>query len=124
MLNRSTSACTAAQKSTKSSSLIRQATITTMLLLAVVFFVACSENKQPVFQSRNYDAECIIGKKYIIFGVKSENPFEPQAVATVIITDKQNGFVQYCWDYDFEKKHKVLFTRSCKEFIQASENNR
>jgi len=37
MLNRSTSACTAAQTSTKRSSLIRQATITAMLLLAVVF---------------------------------------------------------------------------------------
>ena len=41
MLNRSMSACTAAKKSTKRSSLIRQATITTMLLLAAVFLSSC-----------------------------------------------------------------------------------
>ena len=99
------------------------AVLAAMLLLAAVLFAGCSENKQTVFQSRNYDAECIIGKQYIIFGVKSENPFEPQAVATVIITGKQNGYVQYCWNYDFKKNNKVLFTRSCKEFIEASENS-
>jgi len=51
MLNRSTSACTAAQKITKSSSFIRQATITTMLLLVAVFFVGCNNEepkKQPI----------------------------------------------------------------------------
>jgi hypothetical protein len=47
MLNRSTSACTAAQKSTKSSSLIRQATITAMLLLAVVFS-SCQKQEEKI----------------------------------------------------------------------------
>lgn len=111
--------------------LLPSAVLAANLLLAVVLFVGCSEKTQqeseitkPVIKVRNYDAECIIGKQYIIFGVKSENPFEPQAVATVVITGKQNGYVQYCWNYDFEKKGRVLFTRSCKEFIEASENNR
>lgn len=46
MLNRSTSACTAAQTSTKRSSLIRQATITAMLLLAAVFS-SCEIKQRP-----------------------------------------------------------------------------
>ena len=46
MLNRSTSACTATQKSTKSLGLIRQATITVMLLLAAVFS-SCEIKERP-----------------------------------------------------------------------------
>ena len=86
-------------------------------VLAATLLLSCT-NSDPFYQ--NYDAECVIGKRYTIYGVKSDNPFEPQAVATVIITDKMNGYVQYCWDYDYKKPDKVTFSRSCKEFIEST----
>jgi len=52
----------------------------------------------------------------------SDNPFEPQSVATVIITDKVNGYVKYCWAHDYEKELKAEFSRTCKQFIEAVEN--
>lgn len=92
-------------------------------VLAAVLLLGCKDDENP-FYKRNYDAECVVGKRYTIYGPKSDNPFEPQAVATVIITDKMNGYVQYCWDYQYQNPQKTLFTRSCKEFIEATQNNR
>ena len=66
MLNQSTSACTAAQKSTKSSSLIRQATITTVLLLAVVF--SSCENKAKI---KGNEKKIVITKSLICYAYSS-----------------------------------------------------
>lgn len=109
--------------------LLTSAGFATMLLLA-----ACSPTvdtkpeivksepiKEDVKEEINYDSMCIVGERYLIYGVKfhQDNPFEEQTKADVIITAKQNGYVQYCWSWDYKKQDKVLFTRSCKEFVEA-----
>jgi len=93
-----------------------------VILIVAFFITSCSDSPTSVFTPRDYDSECVVGKKYVIYGVKSDNPFEPQAVATVIITDKVNGYVKYCWAYDYGKESKTEFSRSCKQFIEAVEN--
>lgn len=59
-----------------------------------------------------------VGKKYKICGPKEDSPFEKQARATVIITAMKQGYVQYCWDYEYNSRHRTLFSRSEKEFIE------
>ena len=60
-----------------------------------------------------------IGKTYIIYGYKSKNPFEKQSKATVKITRMKEGYVEYCWHYEYQHKNKTTFSRTCEEFIES-----
>ena len=79
------------------------------------------EKQKPI----NYDSLCIIGKRYIIYGYKFDknNPFDIQPKSDVIIVNKVNNYVQYCWYYDIDKIDKCLFSRSCEEFIKSLNAN-
>ncbi len=63
-----------------------------------------------------------IGKTYVIYGYKSKNPFEKQAKATVKITRIKQGYVEYCWHYEYKNKNNTRFSRTCDEFIESINN--
>lgn len=63
---------------------------------------------------------CIIGKTYTLYsslGHPDGNPFDPQTIATVIIVNKKNGYVQYCWANEYKDSNRTLFSRSCEDFV-------
>jgi len=95
-----------------------------VILIVAFFITSCNDSSTSVFTSRDYDSECVVGKRYMVYGPKSSNPFEPQAKADVVIMEKLNGYVKYCWTHDYGKEGVTWFTRSCKEFIDNTEINK
>lgn len=61
--------------------------------------------------------DLVVGNNYTICSPKDNNPFEERTVANVIITEKRDGFVQYCWAHEINKPGKMLYNRSCKDFV-------
>jgi hypothetical protein len=82
-----------------------------MILFILIFATCCNEQTQTSYNLS-------VGATYKICGPHEKNPFEKQGKATVIITDKKAGYVQYCWDYEVNDPDRTLFSRSEKEFIE------
>jgi hypothetical protein len=82
--------------------------------IVLIFLMVLSCNSE---QKEVPTCSLAIGSTYKICGPNNNNPFEKQAKATVIITDMKQGYVQYCWDYEYDRTDRTLFNRSVKEFI-------
>jgi len=59
-----------------------------------------------------------IGHKYTLLGYKPKSPFEKRPKATVRITRIKEGWIEYCWHYEYDRKDKTLFSRNCEEFLE------
>jgi len=64
-----------------------------------------------------------IGKTYVIKGIKEKDPFASQAKATVTIINIKQGYIQYCWHYDYKRKNITTFSRDCEGFIEMVNRN-
>jgi hypothetical protein len=113
--------------------LLLTASLLWIAVILSIILLTGNTNYHPIYKPHvvsektiNYDSPCVVGKRYIIYGHKfdKDNPFEEQPKADVIITDKQNGYVRYCWYYDINKPDRCLFTRSCKQFVESMNPNR
>jgi hypothetical protein len=83
-------------------------------LLIFLFLFSCTNVKEQ--EPVKY--KLAVGATYKICGAKNNNPFEKQPKATVIITDIKQGYVQYCWDYEYDSPERQLFSRSEQEFVE------
>jgi hypothetical protein len=71
----------------------------------------------------DYDSMCIVGQEYTVcnrFDLNNEDPFQQgRGKHRVIITDKQQGYVQYA---EVGSTVDIFYSRSCKEFIRLTED--
>lgn len=101
-------------------------------LLLVVIFCGCNCIEDTHFKSHRYtdfDKAIIVGNTYklcspaIYIKADPDNPYDedindPGGNATVIVEEKKNGYVKYCWDYDYKKPNHASFNRSYPEFME------